>query len=308
MIPRLGNTIRVGHFLMTLLAVVLIIIIGRGTSPAADTVQSLLPRKALSEGWTLIEGPKLFNKKTLFQHINGQAELFLKYGYRTSAFGVYQSKGNHESQVDLDIYDMENTLQAFGIFSRFRMEDRPGGFGSDSYSDERSAYFYQGTFFVLLQATDPNSDLLKQWATAISKRIRVPSSPPREIGYFPPGNLKPGSIQYFSESLLGLQFLRRGFQGTYVYGGKESSLFLAVFGSPGEAIKAGGAFKNYLSSKGKIFPEAPAGFGPNAFKGEDPYKGKIIAFQQRNYLVGAAGFQKEEEAENLLAEVLKNTR
>jgi hypothetical protein len=287
----------------------LILLLMRGeVSFGATTAQSLIPRKGLSEGWTLVEGPKGFNKKTLFQHINGQAELFLKYGYQSSAFAIYQYRGDREKQIELDIYDMGNVLQAFGVFSRFRMEDRPGGLGLDSYLDERSAFFYQGKFLVLLQATDPNPDLLKSWATAISKKITAPSSPPKEIGYFPPGNLKPGSIQYYSESLLGVQFLRRGFQGTYISGGKEFNLFLALFGNPQDAVKASGAFKDYLSSKGKISQEAPAGLGPDAFKGEAPYKGKVIGLQKGSYLLGAAGFESEKETENLLAEFLKNLK
>jgi len=293
--------------LITFSFLILLLVMGE-VSFGATSAQSLIPRKGLSEGWTLVEGPKIFNKKTLFQHINGQAELFLKYGYQTSAFAIYQYKGNREKQIELDIYDMGNVLQAFGIFSRFRMEDRPGGFGLDSYSDERSAFFYQGKFFVLLQATDSNPDLLKQWATAVAKRITGPSLPPKEIGYFPPENLKPGSIQYFSESLLGLQFLRRGFQGTYLSGGKEFHLFLALFGSSQEAVNASGTFKDYLSSKGKISQEAPAGLGPDAFKGEAPYKGKVMGLQKGSYLPGAAGFESEKEAENLLAEFLKNIK
>jgi len=286
---------------------ILLLVMGE-VSFGATTAQSLLQTKDLPKDWKLIEGPKVFTKKTLFQHINGQAELFLKYGYQTSAFAIYQYKGNRENQVELDIYDMGNVLQAFGIFSRFRMEDRPGGFGSDSYSDERSAFFYQGKFFVLLQATDSNPDLLKQWATAIAKRITDPSPSPREISYFPPRNLKPGSIQYFSESLLGLQFLRRGFQGTYLSASKEFHLFLAFFGGSQDAVKASGAFQDYLSSKGKISQEAPERLGPNAFKGEAPYKGKVIGLQKGSYLLGAVGFESGQEAENLLAEFLKNIK
>ena len=51
---------------------------------------------------------------------------------------------------------MGNVLQAFGVFSRFRNEDRPGGFGLDSYLDDHSAFFYKGKYFVMLYATESN--------------------------------------------------------------------------------------------------------------------------------------------------------
>jgi hypothetical protein len=299
---------RRGCFRVTGLTLAIVIVAGAGMSHGAEKVESLIPRSGLPSGWRLMEGPQTFSRKSLFEHIDGQAELFFKYGYQKSAFAVYQHKDNRENQIELDVYEMGTVLQAFGIFSRFRTEDQSGGFGSDSYLDERSAFFYQGKYFVLLQATEPDSEALKQWAAAVAKRLPAPSSPPKEIGYFPPVHLKPGSIQYFSESLLGLQFLRRGFLGTYLSGGKEFQLFLAVQGGPQEAQKAVKAYKDYLASKGKVSPDVLPEWKPNAFRGEDPYKGRIIGLQKGPYVLGAVGFEREGEAENLLADFLKNIK
>ena len=182
----------------------------------AMPLESLIPKKDIPAGWALIQGPQTYNKKTLFGHINGQAELFLKYGFQKSVFAIYQSKKSREDQIEVDIYDMGNVVQAFGIFSRFRNEDRPGGFGLDSFLDDHSALFYKGRYFVLLYAVESNPDLLRQFSKLISLKISDPSPPPKEISYFPKNGLKPGSLQYFPEGLLGHQFLKRGFQGTYV--------------------------------------------------------------------------------------------
>ncbi len=285
----------------------LVLILGN-VSFGATTIESLIPKKGLPAEWKLIEGPRPFNKKTLFEHINGQAELFFKYGYQKSLFAIYQHRDSRENQIEIDAYDMGNVLQAFGIFSRFRTEDRPGGFGLDSYLDERSAFFCEGKYFVLLQATEPNPDTLKQWAVSVSKKISPPSAPPKEIGYFPLTHLKPGSLQYLSESLLGLQFLRRGFQATYLSESNEFQLFLAVFENPREAMKALAAHRDYLISKGKILADPLPEWGPGAFRGEDPYKGKIIGLQKGSYLLGAAGFEREKDAENLMAEFLKKIK
>jgi hypothetical protein len=186
------------------------------TSSWAVPLETLVPKKDLPGGWVLIEGPQAYAKKTLFEHINGQAEIYLKYGFQKSVFAIYQNRKNQKDQVELDIYDMGNVLQAFGIFSRFRNEDRPGGFGLESYLDDHSALFYQGRYFVMFYAAEANPDFLKQFSKLVSLKISDPSPPPKEIGYFPKNGLKPGSIQYFPEGLLGHQFLKRGFQGTYI--------------------------------------------------------------------------------------------
>jgi len=276
----------------------------------------LIPEKDLPEGWTLAEGPQAYTRKTLFERINGEAELFFKYGFQKSVFAIYQSKKSREDQIEVDVYEMGSVLQAFGIFSRFRNEDRPGGFGLDSFLDDHSAFFYQGKYFVILYAPEPNQEILRQFSKLISLKMSDPSPPPREISYFPKNGLKPGSIQYFSEGLLGHQFLKRGFQGTYVEkaGGqagdekKESKLFLAIFQNSQEASNALKIFKDDLSKKGKISSGSIVEFETRALKGEDPYQGKVMVVQKGAYLLGIVGFEEDEDGQNRLAEFMKRVK
>lgn len=322
-----------------ILTVALLFAIGTSVSSAEIAVESLLP-KDVRDSWTLASGPEVYTKKTLFRHINGQAELFFKYGFQKSAFAIYQEKKNEKNQIELDVYDMGNVLHAFGIFSRFRNEDRPAGVGLDSYLDEHSIIFYKGQYFVMLYATESDSSILKEWAMMVSSRISDPSSPPREIDYFPRERLQLGSIQYFPEGLLGYQFLKRGFQGTYIEKEKvkvkdkveekdktkiegevkvkekvevraevkEINLFIAIFRNSEEALDALKIYKDNLSRKGKVHSPIPAQLGPHALKGEDPYRGKVIVVPKGFYLLGAVGFEREKEAEALLAEFIRNVK
>jgi hypothetical protein len=289
-----------------------------GVSSGATPLDSLIPKRDLPGGWAIIHGPQTYTKKTLFKHINGQAELFFKYGFQKSVFGIYQDKKDRENQIDLDIYDMGSVLHAFGIFSRFRNEERPAGVGLDSYIDDHSVFFYKGKYFVMLYAAESNPVILKEWAKKISSGIVDPSPPPKEIGYFPKSGLKPGSIQYFTEGLLGHQFLKRGFQGVYLErievkakveaDPNEIHLFLAIFKDSQEATSALKLYKNELSKKGKIQSEIPTQPRPDVLKGEDPYQGKIIVLQKGFYLLGVVGFERETEGEARLREFVENVR
>ncbi len=282
----------------------------------AAPLESLIPKKDIPKGWLLIHGPQTYTQKTLFERVNGQAELYFKYGFRKSVFAVYQSKKSREDQIEVDIYEMGSVLQAFGVFSRFRNEDRPGGFGLESSLDDHSAFFYQGKYLVILYAPEPNQEILKQFCKLISLKVSDPSPPPREISYFPKNGLKPGSIQYFSEGLLGHQFLGGGFQGAYVKkaGGqagdekKELKLFLALFQNSQKANNALRDFKDDLSKKGKLSSRSMAESETAALKGEDPYQGKVLVVQKGSYLLGVVGFDEQEDGENRLAEFLKNLK
>jgi len=286
------------------------------TSSWAVPLETLVPKKDLPGGWVLIEGPQAYAKKTLFEHINGQAEIYLKYGFQKSVFAIYQNRKNQKDQIELDIYDMGNVLQAFGIFSRFRNEDRPGGFGLESYLDDHSALFYQGRYFVMFYAAEANPDFLKQFSKLVSLKISDPSPPPKEIGYFPKNGLKPGSIQYFSEGLLGHQFLKRGFQGTYIEKtedkaedkDKEFKFFLAIFKDSQEATSALKVYKDNLSKKGKVSSGSVVEFKTSTLRGEDPYQGKVFVLQKGVYLLGAVGFEKEEEGKSRLKEFIEKVK
>ncbi len=282
----------------------------------ASNMKSLVPRETPG-GWALRGAPQVFTKETLFEHIDGQADLFLQYGFKKSIFAVYRNKNSSRDKIDLDIYDMGDVVHAFGIFSRFRQEGRSAGIGLASYLEDSYALFYKGKYFVVLQATESNSSRLKQLAEMIESRITDSSLPPKEIGYFPKRGLKPDSIEYYPKGLMGHQFLKKGFRATYLVPGKtkierdaaaespDSSLFLAVFDNPEEAQRALKSFKEDLSKRGSAREASPTHLGFEILKGQDAYQGRITVVQKGRYLAGAAGFEREKDAQGLLAELIK---
>jgi hypothetical protein len=286
-----------------------------GTTP----LESLVP-KAAPHGWAMRDAPETFTSDTLFEHIDGQADLFIQYGFEKSIFAIYRNVNSSDDKIDLDIYDMGNPLQAFGVFSRFRQDESPAGIGLDSYLTDQYAVFYKGKYFVVLQAQDSNAPTLKRLAQEIESRISDNSAPPKEIAYFPKSGLKPGSIEYFPEGLLGHQFLKRGFKASYVKNdgkendaktvseGKDFHLFVSIFDTSQDAANALKLFRENLSKKGKLELGAANQFGPDALIGTDPYQGKAVVVQKGHYLVGAIGFEQDKEGESRLADLMKEIK
>jgi hypothetical protein len=283
-----------------------------------EEIESLVPKTA-PNGWYLKDTPETFDKNTLFEHIDGQADLFIQYGFHKSVFAVYRQGNSSENKIDLDIYDMGNPLQAFGVFSRFRQEESSVGVGLDSYLGDQSAIFYKGRYFVILQATESDDSTLKALARTIESQISDNSPAPKEIEFFPKEGLKPGSMDYFPEGLLGYQFLKKGFKASYQEQGKNNSsepasddtdfrLLLSVFEDSQRAIDALELFRDNLSRKGKLEPTVPNQFGLKALTGTDPYQGKIIVVQDGPYLIGAVGFQRNFDAEQRLTEMMKRIK
>ncbi len=215
---------------------------------------------------------------------------------------------------------MGNSLQAFGVFSRFRQEEGPGGIGLDSCLGDRYALFYKGKYFVVLQATDSNASTLKLLALEIESRISDNSAPPKEIAYFPKSGLKPASIEYFPDGLLGHRFLKRGFKASYAEKDETKTeaktmsedgdfrLFLSIFENSQEAQEALRLFEEHLSKKGKVAKGISTQFGPDSLTGVDPYQGKTIVAHKGLYLVGAVGFEQDKDGEQRLVEFVKKVK
>ena len=89
---------------------------------------------------------------------------------------------------------------------------------------------------------------------------------------------------------------------------KEFKLFLATFKDSQEEMNALKVYKDDLSKKGKVLSGGLIQFEARALKGEDPYQGKVVILQKGSYLLGAVGFQNEEDAGNLLAKFAENVK
>ena len=282
----------------------------------ASNMVSLVPKEA-PNGWLIRGTPKIFNKDELFEHINGQADLFIQYGFEKSIFTVYK-KNSSDELIDLDIYDMGSVVQAFGIFSRFRQEAGSADIGLESNLADHHALFYKGKYFIIIRATESNLSALRQLAKTIESRIDDNSPPPKEILYFPKKGFKARSVEYYPQGLMGRKFLGRGFKASYLAsveaddGGEsnaeryDANLFLAILDSDKEAEDALKSFQEALTKGVSEQKASGSATGFDMLKGDDPYQGKLIIVQKGKYLAIAAGFEKDSAAQRLLDKLINN--
>ena len=113
---------------------------------------------ACGENWKR-EGKVLsFDRKNLFDHINGEAELYFPYGFRTLVTTVYVNRDNPDASIVVDLYEMGSQLDAFGIYSNYRKaDDKPvsteAGIGTEGFISPSQLMFYQDIYFVRIQAS-----------------------------------------------------------------------------------------------------------------------------------------------------------
>src|SRR5574340_658280 len=78
----------------------------------------LLPGTAAVPGWPARVESRTYTPQTLYECIDGAADLFLAYGFQTLTHGEYGADDAH--LITVDVYDMGAPLHAFGVFSSER--------------------------------------------------------------------------------------------------------------------------------------------------------------------------------------------
>lgn len=111
--------------------------------------EASLPGEIL--GWkSLPDDHKVYDRESLYDYIDGGAELYLSYDFRRLVSRRYVREG--EPDVIVDLFDMGDSQNAFGVFlhSREVVESR---FGQGSQYTEGLLLFWKGRYYVSVLAS-----------------------------------------------------------------------------------------------------------------------------------------------------------
>lgn len=252
--------------------------------------------------------PALFTEETLFDHINGEAELYFPYGFDSLATARYVRKATSGSEIAVDVYRMGSLLNAFGIWSNYRKADTPGcALGADCVLSSSQMLFYQDRYFVRLQATGtpaPGQDVFLACGRALSQKLPPGKGRPGELELLRVRGIVPKTERYLPQSVLGYPFFRRGLTAEANLAGQRAQVFVVIEDSAAAARKA---FDQYLASLKESGRDAKlTGTGDRvSLDGSDPLYGKVIVEQSGRYLIGAIRLQ-DPAAMKPVVEELKN--
>jgi len=268
--------------------------------PAAAAPAAELPEAACAPGWSL-EGKALhYDKETLSDRIDGEAELYFPYGFQRMSAGRYTTGKTPGTGMDVEIYLMGSPLDAFGMYANYRQkEGRTQGVGVESNLADSQLFFYQGRYFVHLQTTGNDSGdpaALAACGRAVAARLPGEGGRPQQLAVLDRPDLVKGSERYLPESLLGYDFLNRGLLADAVVAGGQLQVFYLV-GSTAESASA--ALQRYRSqlTGGKL--EA-AGKDLQFLEGVDPLYGPVAVLRKGPCLAGALKFSTQKGIRDFL--------
>jgi hypothetical protein len=272
---------------------------------ASGDMEDLIPPISCGAGWK-IEGKQLFyDRDTLSDRIDGEAELYLPYGFERLAAARYASVKSPDTGIDVEIYRMGSLLDAFGIYASYRQkEGKPLAVGAESNLSVSQLFLYQGRHFVHVQVTGADAsdpDALAACGRAVASRLPGDKDRPPELLVFDRPEVVKGSERYLPQSLLGYNFLNKGIMADAVVEGTNLQIFLLLSTTAQSASAALESYRSQLS-QGKI---ELGGKSATFLEGVDPLYGPVIVLKKGKCLAGALKFSGKTGIRALLESVCR---
>ena len=275
---------------------------------ADDSIKNVLPAPGFTADWMMRDPVSLYTVDTLFDHINGEAELYFPYGFDVLASATYMNKGNPEWWVVADVYRMASLLDAFGIYSNYRKTDAVSvAIGAEGFISSSQLMFYQDRYFVRLQATGTTSlepEVFLACGRAVSQNLPPRDGRPGEIEVLRIPGVVSKSERYLAQSLLGYAFFRRGMIADAMLEGERVQIFVVYEDSPDRARKAFDDYRSYLKAEGQgvNVAETPDRI---SLASVDPLYGGVFVEQSGRYLIGAVRVKEISAAKQLVEQLRK---
>jgi len=230
---------------------------------------------AEAAGWRWDGKEMKYNSETLFDYIDGAAELYLAYGFQ--GLTVRRFEKSSQSRITVELYEMASSEDAYGLFS-FERQDEPVGIGQGSEFGGGLLRFWKGKYFVSIYADGGEAEAESAIVTMgrATADLILETGPEPELVDRIPGKdfgLVDRSVRYLKshillnqrffiahENILNLTRRTEAVLAQYIRENQRTHLLLVRYPSENEATDA---YKNFMDA---YLPDAG---GKDLLKTED---------------------------------------
>jgi len=179
-------------------------------------------------GWKQSEDVQTFVPKTLYEYIDGAADLYLTYDFEE--LNVSEYSNDKKGSVTVEIYRHKSPTLAFGVYS----QERPSNpslvsMGDQGYIDENLLNFLSGSYYVKINSYNTGAEdreILQSFAKKVLENLDEKGTLPPILSSFPAEGKNRNSEKFVAKNFLGYSFLHSAFTADYELSGKKFKLFL----------------------------------------------------------------------------------
>jgi hypothetical protein len=179
-------------------------------------------------GWKPSGEIQTFIPKTLYEYINGAADLYLTCDFEE--LQVVEYGNEKKASVTVEIYRHRTSKDAFGIYSQERLpETNFLGTGAEGYVDKNILNFVSGRYYVKINSYntgDEDREVLQAFAIKVAENLDEREGLPPILAAFPAEGKKDRSEKYIARNFLGYSFFNSVFTADYNLSNRSFKLFL----------------------------------------------------------------------------------
>ena len=201
------------------------------------------------DGWKQDGKPQVFSPRTLYEYINGAADLYLTYEFRD--LNVAEYKGEGKAAVTVEVYRHADPSQAFGIYSQERLANaRFLEIGAQGYREPNVLNFVAGPYYVKINGYNTGAEddrIMLAFGRKMEGILDGKSVLPEILSLFPREGMKKNTEKFVSKDFLGYSYLHSGYTADYEVGDKKFKVFV-IEGRDAEDCR--GMIEKYLRQTG----------------------------------------------------------
>lgn len=192
---------------------------------------AILSADLFAGNFTAAEDIENYNSGSLYEKIDGKADLYLGNGFISLQCRRFTDKTKKDSWAEVYLYDMADGENAFAVYSlQKRSESTPLDWAQFGYSTSDSVYAAFGKYYIEIILSSQDNFLLasaqnaaRQLSSAISAgRTLIPV-----LGFFPAENLVNNSFKFIKADAFSCSDLQNIFTAKYKINGNDITAYLS---------------------------------------------------------------------------------
>jgi hypothetical protein len=232
-------------------------------------------------GWKQSGEIQTFTPQTLYEYINGAADLYLSYDFQELKVAEYLNE--NKGSVIIDVYRHKTPTYAFGIYSQERLPNASFiDVGVQGYMEEEFLNFIEGPYYVKITGYKIESrgqEVLISFAKKVSESLEKKGTLPALLKSFPPDGKVKRSEKFIAKNFLGYSFLHSAFIADYKLSGVEFKLFVIEGADKSECEDMIRKYVQQTSNPRKDL-------GEGRYTLSDPHHGEIELYWQGEHIWG----------------------
>jgi hypothetical protein len=214
---------------------------GPAPQAALPAPGEVLPDGEVVPGWSGGADTTTYDRDSLYDFMNGAADLYFTYGFEELAVGGYRDVD--ENAVQVEVYRLATDADAYGLFA-YNAYGEPVDVGVDGTlaGGDLLAFWQSRTFVQVVARNRVDDGVLLAFAGAVASALPQGGVRPALVEALPAGGMVPGSARFFrekmaldnllwlgAEDVLGLGADVEGALARYGIDGRDADLVLIAY-------------------------------------------------------------------------------